>query len=134
MSDTATPVTPDPVEAPGATVSVVESEHDDAVTLAWDKVDVYADKASISDDEIDRMQAKLERAQADAAAAQDCVDEAVKAKTTRAAELDAVTAELDAVKAANPGLAAEVEARREAAKTAKVADLKAQLARLTKDN
>lgn len=122
-----------PIAKP-AGVIVVENPNQDPVTEAWSKVDVYADIAASSDDEIARMTEKVKRAKADVASAQQALDNAKADKVTRAADLDAAKAELEAVEADHPELADAARARRDTASTQRVKELRDELARLKGGN
>ena len=117
-------------QARHAGVITIENPHQDEVTKAWSKVDVYAERAKGSDDEIARMKAKVKRAQDDVASAKLSLEHAVADKETRKAELDAAKAELAAVEDANPDLAVEVKARRAAVKAQQRKELSDKLAQL----
>lgn len=117
-----------------AGVIVVVNPNQDPVTMAWSKVDVYAEIAGRSDDEIARMTDKVKRAKADVTSAQQSLDDAKAAKVTRATDLDTAKAELAAVEAEYPDDAEAARARRTLARDQRRKELKDSLAQLEGGN
>lgn len=111
-------------------VIMIVNPHQDDVTVAWSKVDSVAARLAELDPEHDRLQDKLARAQADVTAAESYVAANEAAVAERQADLDAARAELATAEAANPDLAVEVAARRDAQRAQRRKELADQLAAL----
>lgn len=115
-------------------VIIVENEHNDPVTVAFSALDAALDRLSGSDDEIARIVGKVARLRAEASDAEGHVEDAKAAKAAREADVAAAEAALAEAREANPVLAVEVDARRSKAKTDRIAEIKAELARLKGTN
>lgn len=113
-----------------AGVITIVNPHQDAVTIAWSKVDVCTRRLAELGPELDRLQDKLDRAKADVAAAEEYINANREAVAARSGDLKAAEAELADVSAANPGAASAALARRDQGKAQRRKELQDALAEL----
>jgi chromosome segregation ATPase len=113
-----------------ASVSVVENPHTDEITVAYSRLDYLEGEVSLHDQLRERLERKVAKYQRYAAEAVEALEAHDARRDVLAGELTEAHLVLDGLLAADPELAAEVQARREAAKAARLSELRAELARL----
>lgn len=111
----------------GASVVIVENPNRDPITVAQSKVDVYRRFVDENADEQIRLAGKVTKCESAVADAKQAVKDSVSAKSTLEANLAAAVAELDAARAADPELAARLDADRERQVAQRKAELTAEL-------
>lgn len=113
-----------------ANVMVRENPRTDPVTVANSTVDVYRGLLDDNAAEQVRLTEKVARLRGYVSDAQVALDESKARRTNLTTQLEQATAARNVLAAANPDLAAEIEAERAAARGVRIADLEAELGRL----